>query len=83
MISVRDSVDTSFLYSTAQSEVHEYRTLESRGVGGGKEVTENATGSMESHHPGPGIGRFYLQEIQYRKVVNHTDYIITLPKHKS
>lgn len=37
----------------------------------------------QSYHPGPGTGRFYLQEIQYRKVVNHTDYIITLPKHKS
>lgn len=83
MISVRDSGDTSFLYTTAQSEVHEYRTPESGEVCGGKEVTENATGSTGSHHPGPAIGRFYLQEIQYRKVVNHTDYIITLPKHKS
>ena len=51
-------------------------------MGAGQEGRENATGGMQSHYLGPGIEMLYLHEIQYSPVVNHNDYIITLPKYE-
>lgn len=51
-------------------------------MGAGQEGRENGTGGMQSHYLGPGIEMLYLHEIQYSLVVNHNDYIITLPKYE-
>lgn len=81
VISVRDSADVSFLHRTAQSE-QSLNAVHQKEEGAGQEGRENATGGMQSHYLGPGIEMLYLHEIQYSLVVNHNDYIITLPKYE-